>query len=95
MAHFVLIGIDKPGALELRLANREEHLAYLAEHPGVPRLGGPFLDAEGRMAGSMLIVELADMAAAEAFAAADPYALAALFERVEIRAWRPTIGVLP
>jgi uncharacterized protein YciI len=47
------------------------------------------------MAGSMLIVELPDMAAAEAFAEADPYARAGLFERVEIRAWRPTVGALP
>ena len=95
MAHFVLTCLDKPGALELRLANRQAHFAYLAEHPGVVRLGGPFLDAEGRMAGSMLIVQLADIAAAEAFAAADPYVLAGLFERVEIRAWRATVGALP
>jgi len=95
MANFVLVCIDKPGALELRLATRDAHFAYLSEHPGVVRLGGPFLDAEGRMAGSMLIVELADMAAAEAFAAADPYALAGLFERVDIRAWRATVGALP
>ena len=95
MANFVLVCLDKPGALELRLANREAHFAYLAEHPGVVRLGGPFLDAEGGMAGSMLIVELADLAAARGFAAADPYALAGLFERVEIRPWRPTVGALP
>jgi uncharacterized protein len=95
MANFVLTCLDKPGALDLRLANRDAHFAYLAEHPGVVRLGGPFLDAEGRMAGSMLIVELADMAAAQAFAAADPYALAGLFERVDIRAWRATVGALP
>ena len=95
MANFVLVCIDKPGALELRLANRDKHFAYLSVHPGVVRLGGPFLGADGRMAGSMLIVELADMAAAEAFAAADPYALAGLFERVEIRPWRATVGALP
>jgi uncharacterized protein len=94
MAHFVLICLDKPGALDVRLANREKHFAYLSDHPGAVRLGGPFLDAEGRMAGSMLIIEAADKAAAEAFAAADPYAVAGLFERVEVRAWRPTVGAL-
>jgi hypothetical protein len=46
------------------------------------------------MAGSMLIIEVADRAAAEAFAASDPYAVAGLFERVEIRAWRATVGAL-
>jgi hypothetical protein len=94
MAHFILTCLDKPGALDVRLANRDKHFAYLGEHPGVVRLGGPFLDDEGRMAGSMLIIEVADRAAAEAFAASDPYAVAGLFERVEIRAWRATVGAL-
>ena len=94
MAHFVLICLDKPGALDVRLANREKHFAYLSDHPGVVRLGGPFLDDDGRMAGSMLVIEVADRPAAEVFAAADPYAVAGLFERVEIRAWRPTVGAL-
>jgi len=95
MANFVLVCIDKAGALDLRLANRDAHFAYLGGHPGVVRLGGPFLDSEGRMAGSLLIVELADLAAAQAFAAGDPYARAGLFERVEIRPWRATVGALP
>jgi len=43
----------------------------------------------------MLIVEAEDLAAAQAFADADPYAAAGLFEQVEVRAWRPTIGALP
>jgi hypothetical protein len=94
MALFILISIDKPGALDVRLANRDKHLAYLDAHPGVVRLAGPFLDDEGRPAGSMLIVEAQDRAAAAAFAAADPFAAIGLFERVEIRAWRVTIGAL-
>ena len=95
MAHFVLSCIDKPGALEVRLANREAHFAYLTGQTGVVRLAGPFLDAEGKPAGSMLVVEVEDMAAAQAFADADPYALAGLFERVEIRAWRASVGEVP
>jgi uncharacterized protein YciI len=95
MGHFVLICIDKPGALETRLATRERHLAYVAAHPGFVRLAGPFLDADSQMAGSMFIIEAPDIAAVEAFAAADPYALAGLFDRTEIRAWRATIGAVP
>jgi uncharacterized protein YciI len=95
MAYFVLICIDKLGALEKRLASREAHLAYLENHDGAVRLAGPFLDSEGKPAGSMLIVEAEDLAAAQAFADADPYAAAGLFEQVEVRAWRPTIGALP
>jgi uncharacterized protein YciI len=60
----------------------------------VLKLGGPFLDAEGQMCGSMLIVEAADLAAAKAFSAADPYTTAGLFESVEIRPFRVVTGAL-
>lgn len=96
MALFVLSCIDRPGALELRLKTREDHLAYMRSymeaHPGAVRLGGPFLDAGGDMAGSLIVLDVADLAAAEAFSAADPYVRAGLFERVEIRPWRATLG---
>lgn len=95
MATFALICIDRPDALELRLATRQAHFDYLAANPGVVRLGGPFLNAAGEMAGSLLLIEADDLAAAEAFGAADPYRLAGLFERVEIRPWRATVGQLP
>lgn len=40
------------------------------------------------MVGSLLILDFADKAEAENFAANDPYAKAGLFERVDIRPWR-------
>ncbi len=96
MALFVLVCIDKPNALDLRMATREAHFAYANGLPtGAIRLGGPFLDANGDMAGSLIIVEMADMAAAEAFSLNDPYRKAGLFERVEIRPWKATFGELP
>jgi uncharacterized protein len=96
MAFFVLTCIDKPNALALRMATREAHFAYAGGMPaGFIRLGGPFLDEKGDMAGSLIIIEAADMAAAEAFSLADPYRKAGLFERVEIRPWKATFGELP
>jgi uncharacterized protein YciI len=92
---FVLTCLDKPNSLEVRMAAREAHIAYVrANHPHVLKLGGPFLDAEGQMCGSMLIVEAADLAAAKAFSAADPYTTAGLFESVEIRPFRVVTGAL-
>jgi uncharacterized protein len=88
---FVLICIDKPGLRELRAANRQAHLDY-ADSTGAVFLGGPFLDADGNMTGSLIILDLPDMAAAEAWAAADPYAQAGLFESVTIRAWKKVRG---
>ena len=87
---FALICNDKAGALEIRKANREAHLAYLAETKA--ELAGPFLDAEGNMNGSLVVIEAADRAAAEAWAANDPYAKAGLFASVEIREWKKVIG---
>ncbi|MBL8555040.1 MAG: YciI family protein [Phenylobacterium sp.] len=92
MPTFVLYCVDKPNALDLRLANREAHLAYVRSKADVVKLGGPMTDDAGDMAGSLLILDVADRAAAEAFTAADPYSLAGLFERVEIRPIRITLG---
>jgi len=95
MALFVLVCLDKPESLALRMANREAHFAYIGGKPGVLKLGGPFLDANGDMAGSLMIIEAEDLAAAEAFSAGDPYRRAGLFQSVEIRPWRHTAGAFP
>ena len=94
MSLFVLTCIDKPASLALRMATREAHLAWIGERMDQMKLGGPFLDAAGDMAGSLMIVEATDLAAAKAFNADDPYTRAGLWERVEIRPFRTTIGVL-
>lgn len=89
--NFALICIDRPGHLEVRRENREAHLAYVRE-TGAVTMAGPFLDDKGDMAGSLVILDVADMAAAHDWAANDPYAHAGLFERTEIRPWKRVIG---
>ena len=93
MPLFVLTCVDKPGGLQARLDAREAHLAYVRE-TGQLKLGGPFLDEAGQMAGSLLIIEAEDLAAAQAFSARDPYQLAGVFQSVDIRAFRATFGSL-
>ncbi|HXQ13690.1 MAG TPA: YciI family protein [Caulobacteraceae bacterium] len=95
MANFALICMDKPDSLALRMATREAHFDYARSTSGVVRLGGPFLNEAGEMAGSLILIEAADLAAARAWHEADPYKLAGLFERVEIQPWRATFGELP
>jgi uncharacterized protein YciI len=94
MPLFVISWMDRPDSLETRMGARADHLAHVARHVKQVRLAGPFVDAEGRMIGSMIIFEAEDLAAAEAFHAADPYRLAGLFERSEIKPWRVTMGGL-
>lgn len=91
--NFSIVCKDKPGALPLRQANRPDHLAYLEGAGATLCLAGPLLDAEGQPEGSLLIVDVGDKAAAEAFAAADPYAKAGVFAEVTITAFRPVLGL--
>lgn len=89
--HFVIHCTDRPGSAALRTANRPDHLAHLERHAAAILAAGPLLGADGASpVGSLLIMEFADRAAAEAFAAADPYAKAGLFAAVTITPWRRT-----
>ena len=88
---FVVIAIDKENALSLRLATREAHFAY-ARDTGVIKLGGPFLDANGEMKGSLIIFEAENMAAAKAWHAGDPYVKAGVFASSEVRPWKATFN---
>ncbi len=94
MPLFVLICIDKPDSLDLRMATRPDHLAYANGFGGVMKLGGPFLDDAGNMAGSLMIGDFADRAAAEKFNAEDPYTKAGLWQSVDIRPFKATLGNL-
>ena len=85
-----LIARDKPGALQTRTDNREKHLAYIKE-TGVVSQAGPLLGDDGNMCGSLVILDVEDMAAAEAWAENDPYAKAGLFETVELIPWKKVI----
>jgi hypothetical protein len=92
MPLFMLACFDKPKSLDLRMATREAHLAYVRENASLVKLAGPMLDEAEAMAGSLFVLEAPDRAAAVAFNAADPYQTAGVFERVEIRGFRATIG---
>jgi len=81
---------DKPGALQTRLDNRDAHLAYIAE-TGVVAMAGPFLQ-DDQMCGSLIILDVDDMAAAQAWAENDPYAKAGLFESAELKVWKKVVG---
>ena len=94
MPTYVLSCVDKPDSLDVRMAAREAHLAYVGANRDLVRAAGPYLDEAGQMAGSMFILDAPDKAAALAFAAADPYQLAGLFDHVDIHVWRVTIGAL-
>lgn len=86
---FVITAIDKENSRDLRLATRPAHFEYVQSTQAV-RLGGPFLDADGDMAGSLIIIEAPDLAAAREWQRNDPYMKAGLFAKSELRPWKAT-----
>lgn len=82
---------DKPGALSIRTETRPAHVEYLKASPAV-QMAGPLLDEAGEMCGSLIILDVADLAEAEAWAAGDPYAKAGLFSSVSLDPWKKVIG---
>ncbi|HET6971823.1 MAG TPA: YciI family protein [Phenylobacterium sp.] len=94
MPLFALVCHDKPNALQTRLGAREAHLAYVGARTDVVKLAGPMMDDAGDMAGSLFILDLPDRAAVEVFNAGDPYTLAGLWDRVDLKPFKATIGQL-
>lgn len=88
---FALVCTDKADHLAVRKANRDAHLEHIRVS-GVVEMAGPFLSPEGDMCGSLVILDVADRAAAETWAQNDPYAKAGLFAKVRIEEWKKVIG---
>ncbi|WP_170570820.1 YciI family protein [Ruegeria atlantica] len=85
-----LIAKDKDGALQTRKDNRADHLAYI-EETGVVSQAGPLMNGDD-MIGSLVILDVEDMAAAQRWADNDPYAKAGLFQSVDLIHWKKVIG---
>jgi len=84
---FALISKDKPGALDVRMANRPDHLTFLEGLGDQLKAAGPLTDDTGSPIGSLVILEAENRLQVEEIAKADPYATAELFASVEITAW--------
>jgi len=88
---YAVITRDKPNGLQIRLDTREAHLAYIKE-TGVVEMAGPFLDPEGAMCGSLIILTVETLRDAQTWADNDPYAKAGLFEKTRVEEWKKVIG---
>jgi len=88
---FLIHAFDKPNHLQTRMDNRPDHVAYLKSFGDKLNGAGATLDNAGQMNGSLVILDLAEIAEAEAFAANDPYAKAGLFEKVIIQPWNKVL----
>ncbi|QSX75635.1 YciI family protein [Lysobacter arenosi] len=96
---YVIEGYDGKEVLAQRLQARPEHLARLTalRDQGRLLLAGPCpaIDAEdpgpAGFSGSVVIAEFESLVAARAWADADPYVAAGVYQRVEVRPFRKVL----
>ena len=96
---YAIIGTDNPDSLEARKAARPAHLARLQQllDQGRLLLAGPFpaIDAEdpgpAGFSGSLIVAEFGSLAAAQTWAAADPYMAAGVYREVSVKPFRKTL----
>jgi len=96
---YAIIGTDVPDSLARRLEARPAHLERLQrlQDEGRLLLAGPCpaIDAEdpgpAGFSGSLVVAQFADLAAARAWAEADPYVAAGVYATVEVRPFRKVL----
>jgi uncharacterized protein YciI len=96
---YVIIGEDRPGTLDQRMAARPAHVARLQALQGEGRLilAGPCpaIDSPdpgpAGFSGSVIVAEFASLEAAHSWADADPYVAAGVYEKVTIKPFKKVL----
>lgn len=84
--HYVVHCLDHEGAVDKRLANYDDHKAYLAAAKVKTVISGPLLaDDEETMIGSCFVLEADSLAEVEDFNRNDPFAKVGLWKTVSVR----------
>ena len=95
MPLFTLTCLDKADVMDIRMATRPDHLAYVGSFGDAVRLAGPLLTGvDGSPKGSFFILDVEDEAAVHTFADGDPYLSAGVFGERSVHAFRQVIGSL-
>ena len=99
MMFYAIIGEDRPGTLEQRMAARPAHVERLLalQQEGRLLLAGPCpaIDSpdpgSAGFTGSLIVAEFASLAAAKAWADADPYIAAGVYEKVSVKPFKKVL----
>ncbi len=84
---FIVSGRDHANGLEHRLRVRPRHRAHYEALGDDLILSGPYLDESGEPIGSMIVIRRENQAAAQAYAAADPFVTEGVFSIVTVSRW--------
>jgi uncharacterized protein YciI len=86
---YIIYQQDAPGSAAIRARVKQAHFDYLEKHRDILVLGGAMLADDGvERTGSVLILNVPDRAAAEAFSAGEPLRSAGVFKSVQITRMR-------
>jgi len=96
---YAIIAEDTPNSLEKRIAARPAHLARLTELQNEGRLilAGPMPAIDSvdpglaGYSGSLIVAEFSDLAAASAWAEADPFVSAGVYAQIIVKPFRKTL----
>lgn len=96
---YAIIGEDRSGSLDQRLAARPAHLARLQALQSEARLilAGPCpaIDSPdpgpAGFSGSLIVAEFASLSEAQAWADADPYVAAGVYEKVSVKPFKKVL----
>ena len=99
MMFYAIVGEDRPDTLAQRLAARPDHVQRLKALQAEGRLlmAGPFpaIDAPdpgpAGFTGSLIVAEFPSLSAARAWADADPYVAAGVYDRVTVRPFKKVL----
>jgi uncharacterized protein YciI len=94
MPLYVLRCLDAAGTAALRDLNRDAHVAHV-RGSGVVRIAGPILNESDAVAGSVLIIDVQNIAQAREFSENDPFRRAGVYVSVDIHPFRMTYVALP
>jgi uncharacterized protein YciI len=84
---FIVSGRDHANGLDHRLQVRPRHRAHYEALGDDLVLSGPYLDDNGDPIGSMIVIRRDSAAAAEAYAAADPFVVEKVFASLSVSRW--------
>jgi uncharacterized protein YciI len=81
--------LDGPDGAALRQAHGADHAAYLARHADTVMVRGPLVADDGAgVLGSVLLLDVPDMAAARAFLEREPFYSHGVYKDVILHRWR-------
>lgn len=93
--HYVIHAYDPTdaGALDRRMAVRPAHLDYVRQLKANGRfvLGGALLDPDGRMIGSMLLLNMGTEDELAEYLRTDPYIVEGIWDKIDVKPFRQAV----